>query len=108
MEITSHTWICLYFGAIMLESSTPFSRTISVCVMHASVKQSKMHATASSGNSISHPTEQSRHFETHDGFFLLLLLNGTIEDEDDAEEVDGVGLDELDAIVTIPFDVEAP
>ena len=98
------TWICLYFGAIIFESSTPFSRTTSACVMHASVKQSKMHATASSGNSISHPTEQSRHFDTHDGFFLLMLLYGTRhEDEEDDDKV----LDEL-ANVTTPFDVDAP
>ena len=99
----------------MLESSTPFSRTMSVCVMHASVRQSKMHATASSGNSISHPTEQSRHFDTHDGFFLLLLLYFTLEDEevdddDDDDEDDAVGFEEelLDAKVTIPFEVDAP
>lgn len=97
------TWICLYFGAMIFESSTPFSRTTSVVVMQASVRQSKMHATASSGNSISQPTEQSRHFETQDGFFLLNLLSiaGVCDDELELELA--VELDPLD-----PFDVDAP
>jgi hypothetical protein len=107
------TWICLYFGAIIFESSTPLILTTSVVVMHASVRQSKMHATASSGNSISHPTEQSKHFDTHVGFFLLLLLL-LLVNLASAWELATAGLEfelEADAEVDVDgtaFDVEAP
>jgi hypothetical protein len=113
----------LYFGAIIFESSTPFSRTTSVVVMHASVRQSKIQATASRGNSISHPTEQSKHFDTQLGFFLLNLKSnaGVVNVVDDEVEVDNEEEDvELDDDVDgdddaaeeedegVAFDVDAP
>jgi hypothetical protein len=80
----------------------PFKRTTSVDVLHASVRQSKMHATASSGNSISHPTEQSKHFDTQFGFFLLTNLTSICWLAFDAVAT----LD--DEALEVPFEVDAP
>lgn len=64
-------------------------------MIQASVKQSKMHATASSGNSISQPTEQSMQFDVQFSFLLDVNSVGT----DVAAPLDVEALD---------FDVDAP
>lgn len=60
-----------------------------------------MQATASSGNSISQPTEQSRQFEGQFGFRFrtnsLACINADDADDEAAAEVDGIA-----------FDVDAP
>lgn len=62
--------------------------------MQASVKQSKMHATASSGNSISQPTVQSMQFDVQFNFLLDVNSLGNCND---------VAFD-----VEVDFDVDAP
>lgn len=73
-----------------------------------------MQATASSGNSTSQPTEQSKHLDTQFGFFLALYLKSNeVEVEEDWPaplDVDGPCDEEELAAAEVcgPFDVEAP
>lgn len=80
-------------------------------IIQASVKQSKIQATASNANSTSQPTVQSRQFETQPGFLFLtnsftdevvvvVVVVDEVVDEDEEEEEEEVA--------GVPFDVDAP
>lgn len=83
-------------------------------MIQASVKQSKIQATASNANSTSQPTVQSKQFETQPGFLFLTnsFIDGTAVGEvvvvaEEEEEDDDDEDDEAEAAGT-PFDVDAP
>lgn len=82
------TGTCWYRGGIKLPSSAadvtlsndnrPISGPFNASgIMHASVKQSKIQATASSGNSMSQPTVQSIQFDGQFGFLLFVNSLGS-------------------------------
>lgn len=84
-------------------------------MIQASVKQSKIQATASNANSTSQPTVQSKQFETQPGFLFLTnsFIDGAAVGEVVAEEEEEEGEDDEDdededEAAGTPFDVDAP